>query len=68
MTRILTNYSRRATDKKEFEEKLQEARHRKHDKIKHRRWEQEEREFDKYLEEELRKLGLDEDDSIPTFP
>ena len=48
-------------NKKAFEERLQELRNPKHDKFKHRKWKEEEKEFDKYLEEELNKMGKDDD-------
>ena len=49
----------RVNNKKDFEEKLQEARHKGHDKIQYRRRMQEEKEFDKMLEEELKRLDED---------
>jgi hypothetical protein len=58
----LKNYWRRViSPKKHFEEQLQDIRHPAHDKIKHRKRLQEDKEFDKYLEEELKKLNEEDD-------
>lgn len=62
----MKNYSPRV-NKKYVDEKMQDLRNPRHDKIKYRRRRQDELEFDKYLEEELKKIGTD-NDSLPEVP
>lgn len=55
LSKTLRNFLRRVS-KKQAEEKLQDLRNHQHDKIRYKKRMQLEEEFDRYLEEELKRL------------
>lgn len=55
MSRTWIALLKRVSEKKYFEEKLQELRHKQHDNIRYRRRKQQEEEDERYLKEELEK-------------